>query len=325
MGSAASIETPAAAGTGTGSSSPAAQTVLEAVRSFHGALLRLAQYATNGGQEQDFLKSHAKADLTSLLSGFTPPAPAPGLGLDYEVVDVALDLGTNALGALLQLATTSATATTVAKEEMPEGPLRNFLPISLVPDVVKVVDAAPMLSKEGQRDFATQRNGNGHGNGNGNGNGNKQSAKDLRAAVADLSAAMRTAVVERCCEVENIAKTCHEVVDAANADFRPVYESVWHRVEENEKVHLGQYREVAAGMAFPLANQAVQTAKDPVELLEHGARVQQKYRRIIGELVFDVSGAKAKIPTVSGRRCLHLWLALALLYKQLFSCTNKLT
>ena len=271
MGSAASIAT-LAKSPSVLADSPAAQAVLEAVRAFHEALIRLTQLATTAGPEQDVLKSHAKADLTSLLASFTPD------GLDWEVGDVACDLGTQALGKLLQLATTTG----VREEEMPPGPLRDFVPISLVPDVVKCVDATPMFSKEGQRDFASQFN--------------KQSAKNLRGAVAELCKVMRTSVVERC-QVENIAKTCHEVVDAGNADFRPIYESVWHRVEENEMVHIEKYREVAAGMTFPLA-QAVQTAKDPVELLEHASSVQPKYRRIIGKLVSGVSGAESKIPTV---------------------------
>ena len=272
MGSAASVETSAASSSSLVTDSTVAETVLEAVRAFQQALLSLTQYATNRGREQEFLKSHAEADLSSLLATFTPP------DLDYKVVDVAHNLGMNALGELLQLATTTG----VGEEELPPGPLHDFVPISLVPDVVKCVDATPMLSKEGQRHFATQFN--------------EQSAKNLRGAVAELCGVMQTVVVERC-QVKNIAKMCHEVMDAANADFRPVYESVWRRVEENETVHIEKYREVAASMTFPLA-QAVQTAKDPVELLEHASSVQPKYRRIIGKLVSDVSGAETKIPTV---------------------------
>ena len=107
---------------------------------------------------------------------------------------------------------------------------------------------------------------------------------------------MRTIIVERC-QLENIAKTYHEVVDTANADFRPVYNLVWARVVKNEKSSIEKYREAAASMTFPLA-QAVQSAKDPVELLEHGFNVHDRYRRIIAEVVANVSDARPKIPTV---------------------------
>lgn len=269
MGAAASIAT-LARSPSLLADSPAAQAVLEAVRAFHEALIRLTQLATAAGPEQDVLKSQAKADLTSLLASYTPDA------LGWEVHDVACDLGTQALGKLLQLANR-------VEERMPPGPLRDFLPITLAPEVVKVVEASSsILSTDAQRDFVA--------------NPDAKVAEDLRGVVADLSVATHTAVVERC-KVDNIAKTCHEVVDAANADFRPVYESVWHRVEENDRAGFDKYRETAATVTFPLA-QVVQTAKDPVELLEHGSSVQTEYRRIIDELVADVQGARLKIPSV---------------------------
>ena len=159
MGSAASIETSAAASSSSlssGDSSPAAQAVLDVVRAFHGALLRLAQYATNGGQEQDFLKSHARADLGTLLASFTPPH------LDHKVVDVARDLGMNTLGKLLRLASgqeeeeEKEQAEEEEEEEMPPGPLRDFVPIALVPEVAKVIEASPILSRGAQHKFAAQ-------------------------------------------------------------------------------------------------------------------------------------------------------------------------
>jgi hypothetical protein len=131
-------------------------------------------------------------------------------------------------------------------------------------------------------------------------------AQDLQHAVADISTAMHTAVVKRC-TVENIAKICNDVVAAANADFLPVYESVWSRLEGNDAAGTEAYRQAMAPVKFPVA-EAVQSAKDPVELLRHGSGVMGAYARVIRDVVNPVKGATPIIPTVSA--CVRLLLAL---------------
>eukprot|EP00750_Incisomonas_marina_P000749 INCI1055.2.p1 GENE.INCI1055.2~~INCI1055.2.p1 ORF type:complete len:442 (-),score=79.47 INCI1055.2:1390-2715(-) len=293
MGSAASVSE--------GSPSPAhpgAAAVVAHVEELRAVLQRIAHLSLTPGDARDFIRRHSTADVKQLLAmdeaesvevvGRSNVGGEATTVPKEEVSTLALKLGAAVLTGALEAA--CARPDEAAKHpaghghdapQFPEGPLRDFLPIGSEPLVKEVVDS-PVLSKEAQRAFGIDPT-------------DAASAAELRAAALRLANTMRRTVERRCNEEEGIADLAHRVVEAANADFLPVYESVWERIFRNEQANCDAFQKVAAAITFPAQGQA-QEATDPVELLVHAAAVKPAYDQIIDRIVRSVDGAEASIP-----------------------------
>ena len=253
------------------------------VRALHANMARLARLAVTPGPAKDVIGRHTEADVRRLLADLDPPS-------DRAVADLAHQLNTGVLKGILHAASggTEPEENEEEEEAMPEGPLRDFLPISGETAVGALV-AVPALSKDAQQQAVLHH-------------ADPAEQETLRGAVQELAKAMDKAVESRC-HIEGIALKCNAVIDAANANFLPVYDAVWNRIPQGDQAGCDEYNAVVNDLVFPAAS-ADQKAGDPVKLLLHAAQVKSDYDTIVGDIVDSVGkDAKASIPSVRYVMC----------------------
>ena len=253
-----------------------------AVRDLDVAITRIATFVVTDAAARAFVAGLDSGDLRRAVEDLAPIADIVLTGLRSTLVSSVLEQ----LQDHVQQAHQEA--------DMPDGPLRDFKPICDDPDVAAHIDKLAL--SEAQLELQHHPD--------------DEAASAAAVAVLQRSAramlsAMRRSVVKRCNE-EDVVTNCKKVVDAANADFRPIYESVWTRIFANEgggaegradKGGVAEYKTAVDLLEFPAAG-STQTAIDAVELLLHAAKAQPGYCKEVRAIVDPLSGVQLSIPPV---------------------------
>jgi hypothetical protein len=258
-------------------------TVLNALRDLDVSLARIATLVVTDKQARAFVKGLTASQLEALQQ---PIAIA-----DDDAAVVKSALVSSVLGQLRDFIQAEEDSGNHNNGDgavlLPEGPLRDFTPICDQADVAQHINR--LVLDGAQQDLQRHPDG--------------AAAVDdvLRPAADAIVAAVSRAVAQRCRE-PGVARICRAVVDAAIADFRPVYEVVWARICANEEDGAAEFKEAVASLSLP-ASGAVQTAADAVQLLQHAAKAKLEYDRVVRGLVKDVSGVQLRLSIPPVRAC----------------------
>jgi hypothetical protein len=260
--------------------------VLAALRQLDVAITHLANLVVSDTSARAFV---AGLDSAHLRRAVEDLLVEPIIIEDPDVADLRSTLVAGVLGQLRDGVRGTADHASIMAES--PGALRDFTPICEHEDVAQHIDSLLLkrAQRELQREQMLQPNPD---------DDTPAAAADnvLRPAADAILAAVRRSAEQRCKEPD-IARLCHAVVDAANADFRPVYESVWARIRSNEVAGAIEYKATAEALSFPAAG-AVQTAADAVQLLQHAANVKPEYDKVVGALVEALADVELIIPPV---------------------------
>jgi hypothetical protein len=269
MGTAASVAAP-------GADVDAEAALAGAIAQLDGVLANLATLVVENKAVHAMLERLQDNDVRKAVAGLS-------LIDNAAVHELRADLAVAVLGALRQSTHGGADH---LDYEMPEGPLREFVPICDQPSVAQFVDRAEL--DEAQRVLLASPD-------------NPAAIAALRRAADAIAPALRRAVTDRLSEAL-VAKTVRDVVEAGTGDenFRGVYEAVWSGPMAGDTAGGEDYRSAVRAMVFPAAG-AMQQAADAVQLLQQGARVKPRFDSIMEGIVEGLKDVRLSIPTVSGR------------------------
>ncbi len=266
-------------------SPPVSMTVLQALHELDVVLTRVSTLVVTDESARAFVKGLDASNLEALQQQLIAVA-------DDDVAGIRSALMSNVLAQLRDLVKAGCGSHGEADNNdvvLPEGPLRDFTPICDQVDVAQHIDKLVLTGA--QKDLQQRPD-------------DAPVIDDvLRPAADAIVAAVRRAVSRRCSEA-GIARVCRAVVDAAIADFRPVYDVVWARICANEEDGAAEFKDVAASLSFPALG-AKQTASDAVELLQHAAKTKGEYDRVVRGLVKHVSGVQLRLSIPPVRVCVR--------------------
>jgi hypothetical protein len=240
--------------------------VVDALRHLDAALIGLAQVVVTDPAARAFITGAADHEILTQLKPVANP----------DVADLREALAAAVLGRLKDR----------DEAPLPEGPLRNFVP--LCADERVESQFSPDKLSAAQRRLQTDADDEG-------------ALATLRKAVGTIEPALRVVVEERI-HTEGIAHVASAVVKAGMDDFLSVYEAVWNRVA-TDKAGSELLQAAAAALALP-AVEPEQKATDAVQLLQHAATTKPKYDALLRELLPDV---QLDLPKV--RRGFSVWSA----------------
>jgi hypothetical protein len=240
--------------------------VVDALRHLDEALIGLAQVVVTDPAAHAFITGAADHEILSQLKHVD----------NSDVADLREALAAAVLGRLKDR----------DEAQLPEGPLRNFVP--LCADERVESPFSPDKLSAAQRRLQTDADDEG-------------ALATLREAVDTIEPALRVVVEERL-HTEDIAHVAAEVVKAGMDHFLHVYDAVWKMVK-TEKKGSELLQAAAAALALP-AVEPEQKATDAVQLLQHAATTKPKYDALLRELLPDV---QLDLPKV--RRGFSVWSA----------------